>query len=248
MEDRIEQFATELRVADQGVAFTGAGVSTASGIPDFRSEDGIWQDHDPQQFHIRAFEQDPAEFWEGMLPVYEDAFDVDPEPNPAHEAIATLEKQGHISGVITQNADELHQSAGSEDVIELHGSMEEVVCQSCKNREPFSDARSRAESGELPPECGDCGGTFKPDGVLFGEELPKHALYEAHALAEKCDVFVVAGSSLTVQPAAGLPETAAKQDATLAIVNLEPTPLHDVADYTFREDVTSVLPKLAESV
>ncbi|MEF8812608.1 MAG: Sir2 family NAD-dependent protein deacetylase [Halovenus sp.] len=248
MDDRIERLATELRSAAWSVAFTGAGVSTASGIPDFRSEDGIWADHDPQQFHIRAFERDPGAFWERMLAVHEDAFGGDPEPNPAHRALATLERLGYLDAVVTQNADRLHQSAGSDEVIELHGTLKQAVCRSCTSREPFDAARSRAEAGELPPTCTDCGSPLKPDGVLFGEQLPEYPLYRASALSEKCDVFLAAGSSLTVEPAASLPETAVDHGATLAIVNLDPTPLDDVADVRFRSDVTTVLPRIAEAV
>jgi len=248
MDHRIERLAAELRNAAVGVAFTGAGVSTASGIPDFRSEDGIWADHDPQQFHIRAFEREPGAFWERMLAVHEEAFGGDPDPNPAHRALATLERLGHLDGVVTQNTDGLHQSAGSEDVIEVHGTLQQAVCRSCRYEEPFGRARSRAESGELPPTCDDCGDPLKPDGVLFGEQLPEDALYRASALAEQCDVFLVAGSSLTVDPAASLPETAVGHGATLAIVNLEPTPLDEVADFRFRSDVTTVLPQVAEAV
>jgi NAD-dependent deacetylase len=248
MDERIEELATALADAEKGVVFTGAGVSTASGIPDFRSEDGIWRDHDPQRFHIREFERNPTGFWETMLEVYEEAFAGDPEPNPAHQAIARLEGADYLSGVITQNADGLHQEAGSEDVMELHGNLQQVVCQSCQYREAFAEARSRAEAGECPPECPECGRPLKPDGILFGEQLPKHALYRAHALSERSDVFVVAGSSLTVEPAASLPETAVDHGATLAIVNFDQTPHDDRAEYTFRSDVTTVLPKLAEAV
>lgn len=247
MDDRIERLADEIRDAGRLVAFTGAGVSTASGIPDFRSEDGIWQTHDPERFHIREFERDPGGFWERMLAVYDEAFEGDPQPNPAHRALATLEAEGTLDAVITQNADRLHQRAGSEEVIELHGNLQRVICRSCGNREPLETARERAEAGELPPEC-ECGSPLKPDGILFGEGLPEHALYRAHALAERSDVFVVAGSSLTVEPAASLPETAADRGATLAVVNLDPTPLDDRADYVFEADVTTVLPELAGAV
>lgn len=248
MDERIERLAAEVSDATQGVGFTGAGVSTASGIPDFRSEGGIWEEYDPDVFNIYTFERDPEAFWRQMLEIYEAALPEDAEPNAAHRAFATLEERGHLEGIITQNADGLHQEAGSEEVIELHGNLEEVVCQSCKSRESMDDARERAEAGELPPECVECGGTLKPDGVLFGEQLPEYALFRAHALAEKCDVFIVAGSSLAVEPAASLPETAAKRGATLAIVNFDPTPHDDIADYVFYEDVTTVLPRLVEEV
>lgn len=247
MSDQITHLASEIRESTCTVGFTGAGVSTPSGIPDFRSEDGVWQEHDPTMFDIRTFEREPAEFWRAMLAVY-DAFPDDPDANPAHVALADLESRGHLEAVVTQNADGLHQEAGSDEVIELHGNLAEVVCRSCNRREPFDDATTRAEHGDLPPECDECGGVFKPDGVLFGEQLPENALFRAHALAERADVFLVAGSSLSVEPAASLPSTAANHDATLAIVNLEPTPHDDFADYLFHDDVATVLPQLAEAV
>jgi len=248
MDDQIAALAAEVAAAETGVAFTGAGVSTASGIPDFRSEGGIWEDHDPGMFDLSSFRRDPAGFWEEMLEVYDDAFPPNPEPNAAHEALATLESRGNLAGVVTQNADQLHQEAGSQEVIELHGNLRRVVCQSCKQREPFEDARARAVTAGPPPECLDCQGTLKPDAVLFGEQLPEYAVFQAHSLAEKADVFVVAGSSLQVEPAASLPKTAAEKGATLAIVNFDPTPHDEIADYVLNRDVTEVLPALVEAV
>jgi len=248
MDERIAGLAEEVESAETVVAFTGAGVSTASGIPDFRSEGGVWERHDPGMFNLSTFRRDPAGFWEETLALVDDAFPAEAAPNAAHEALAALESQGTLDAVVTQNADGLHQQAGSEEVIELHGTLRRVVCQSCKGREPFDDAAARARNATPPPECLDCGGTLKPDTVLFGEQLPEYALFRAHSLAEKADVFLVAGSSLTVEPAATLPETAAKNGATLAIVNFDPTPEDDTAGYVFRSDVTEVLPALADAV
>lgn len=245
MDDRIEQFAREIRTADQTVAFTGAGISTPSGIPDFRSDGGIWEQYDTRQFHIRSFDRDPAAFWERMLDLYEHSFGGDPAPNAAHSALATLEQRNLLDRVITQNADGLHQDAGSDDVLELHGNLQQMVCLSCRHREPMERARELG-ADDLPPECDRCGEPLKPDGVLFGEQLPRHALYESQALAEQSDVFIVAGSSLTVEPAASLPAAAADHGATLAIVNLDPTPLDEAASYTFHEDVTTVLPQIVD--
>lgn len=196
----------------------------------------------------RAFRADPAAFWEELLAIHDGAFAGDPEPNAAHRAFAGLERQGYLGAIVTQNADELHQDAGAGEVIELHGNTETVVRQSCRQREAIDDAIARAEDGELPPECGARGGVLEPDGVLFGEQLPEHALFRAHPLAEKSDVFLVAGSPLTVEPAASLPETAADRGATLAIVNLDPTPHDELADYVFRENVTTVLPRLVDAI
>lgn len=248
MENLIAELASEIPKAESGVAFTGAGISTPSGIPDFRSEGGIWDEHDTETFHIRTFRQRPATFWEAMHAVHEQAFGGNPEPNAAHQALADLERRGHLDAIVTQNADKLHQDAGAGEVIELHGNLEEAVCQSCSHRVTMDDAVASAKEGELPPTCEECEGVFKPDGVLFGEEVPEYPLFRSHSLAEKADVFIVAGSSLTVEPAAGLPQTAAKRGATLAIVNLDKTPHDDIADYVFRENVTAVLPRLADAV
>ena len=248
MDERIADLAAEVRAADRAVAFTGAGISTPSGIPDFRSEGGIWEEHDPQTFHVRTLRRDPAAFWAELCAVYDHAFGGEPKPNAAHRALAELEARGHLEAVVTQNADGLHQSAGAEAVVELHGNLAEAVCQSCRSRVPMADACARVDGGELPPVCERCGGVFETDGVLFGEALPEHALLRAQSLAETSDVYLVAGSSLTVEPAASLPRTAAKRGATLAIVNLDPTPGDDAADFVFHEDVTTVLPRLADAV
>jgi NAD-dependent deacetylase len=248
MDERIDELAGEFRAADTAVGFTGAGVSTQSGIPDFRSDDGIWAEHDPETFTIHRLRRDPEGFWAAMLDVHRTAFAGSWDPNPAHRAFADLETGGHIEAIVTQNADRLHQEAGATEVIEVHGNMAEACCLDCSARSEMDDAIDRAEDGELPPTCRSCGGVLKPAGVLFGEQLPEHALFRAHALAEHSDVFIVAGSSLSVEPAASLPETAADRGATLAIVNLEPTPHDDVADYVFREDVTKTLPALVNAL
>lgn len=140
-------------------------------------------------FDIRTFRRDPAAFWEEMLAVHDEAFAGEPEPNAAHRAFVDLERQGHLDAIVTQNADKLHQDAGAADVIELHGNLEEAVCQSCTQREAMADAITRSERGEVPPECRECGGVLRPDGVLFGEQLPEAALFRAQSLAERSDVF-----------------------------------------------------------
>jgi len=237
-------------VADAGtaVAMTGAGVSTASGIPDFRGEDGLWERYDPEEFHRRRFEADPAGFWRDRLGMVEELYGDGVEPNAAHEALAAMERAGALDALLTQNVDGLHGAAGSEEVVELHGNGSRVVCRSCGRRSGAEAARERARDGELPPRCGGCDGVLKPDVTLFGESLPEHAHYRAHALAQKADTFLVAGSSLSVEPAAGFAREAATRGATLVVVNLEPTPLSDRAEYDFRADVTELLPRLATAV
>ncbi len=237
-------------VADAGtaVAMTGAGVSTASGIPDFRGPDGLWERYDMEDFHLRRFDREPGEFWRDRLGMIEELYGEGVEPNAAHEALAGMERAGALNALLTQNVDGLHGEAGSEEVVELHGNGSRVVCRSCGRRAHAEQARERARNGELPPRCRECNGILKPDVTLFGEALPEHAHYRAHALAQNADTFLVAGSSLTVEPAAGFAREAANKGATLILVNLESTPLSDRAEYDFRADVTDLLPRLASAV
>ena len=249
MDERELEFAADaIRDADTVVALTGAGVSTASGIPDFRSDGGIWDRFDPGDFHISRFDADPEGFWTERVELVEEVYGDGVEPNPAHEALAELESSGQLDGLITQNIDGLHQQAGSDDPVEVHGNGQRVVCRSCNRRYDADGVYDRVADGEIPPSCDHCGGTLKPDVVLFGEELPEHALFRAQSLAEQADTFVVAGSSLTVQPAASFPQVAASNGATLVLVNLESTPLSDRAEYDFRADVTDALPALSTRV
>jgi NAD-dependent deacetylase len=242
---------TELRyaaeaIADAGtvVALTGAGVSTASGIPDFRSPGGIWDRFDPHDFHLSRFEADPDGFWRDRVEMVEAVYGPDVEPNAAHDALAGMERAGHLDALVTQNVDGLHGRAGSEDVIEIHGNGSRVVCRNCRERFEGDPVYERVrETGEAP-RCPACDDVLKPDVVLFGEALPEHALYRAHALAEGADAFLVAGSSLSVEPAGSLPETAADHGATILLVNLDPTSMAGRAEYDFRADVTDVLPRL----
>lgn len=246
----LAQLARDIAAAGRVTALTGAGISTESGVPDFRDEDGIWERHDPEQFHIQRFDASPGDFWADWIDLYDEVFAEDVAPNAGHEALAELVRAGYVDTVVTQNADGLHQAAGTpdDDVIELHGSTREVVCRGCHQRLDADPVRERARGGEIPPCCPDCDGVLKPGGVLFGEQLPEYAHLTAHASTEKSDAFLVVGSSLTVEPAATLPETAANHGATLAIINLEPTSLSDRADYTFRGEAGTVLPRLRDAV
>ncbi|GAB6877962.1 NAD-dependent protein deacetylase [Halorubrum gandharaense] len=247
LDGAVEALANEIREADRAVALTGAGLSAASGIPTFRGDDGIWGDaFDEEAFHVARFERDPAGFWADRLDLYDH---MEPDggaaPNAAHEALADLTNAGVLDGVITQNTDGLHRAAGTADVVELHGTNARVVCIRCGEEAPAGPVRKRARNGELPPTC-DCGGPFKPDVVLFGELLPQEAHRRAKSLAAASDVFLAAGSSLTVDPAASLPTH--RQGGTLAVVNLDRTRYAGNADYDLRVDVTEVLPALAERV
>ena len=247
--DDLAAVASEIGDAERAVVMTGAGLSTASGISDFRGEGGLWERYDPDDFHVASFERDPAGFWELWVEIDEEVFGRESvAPNAAHRALADLEAAGAVEAVLTQNVDGLHRAAGSESVIRLHGDHDRVECRGCGRRSAADDALECARDGELPPRCSACSGALKPASVLFGEPLPESALLRAHVHAEKSDVFLVAGSSLTVEPAASLPETAAERGATLVIVNEGPTAHDDLATYRFREDVTDVLPRLRDRV
>ncbi|WP_338728561.1 NAD-dependent deacylase [Haladaptatus sp. DJG-WS-42] len=247
MDEALSQAATAIQEADAVVALTGAGVSTASGIPDFRSEDGLWQKHDPQSFHFSRFHADPEGFWRDRLSMFEDIYaGGDIAPNDAHVALAALEAAGHLDTLITQNIDGLHREAGSEDLIELHGTGAAVACMDCGERADAAPTWEEVKAGNVPPRCALCDGIVKPAVVLFGESMPEVAMSRAHSLATSCDVFLVAGSSLSVEPAASLPRIAARNGATTIYVNLADTGFD--ADYTFDADVTDVLPRLVSAV
>ncbi|XVH31232.1 Sir2 family NAD-dependent protein deacetylase [Haloferacaceae archaeon DSL9] len=244
--DAVDAIAAELGRADRAVALTGAGLSTASGIPSFRGEDGIWgTEFDPESFHVSRFESDPEGFWADRLRLHERMFPDRVEPNAAHDALARLTNDGVLDAVITQNTDGLHAAAGTDAVIELHGNARRVVCHRCGDRAAAAESRERVRDGDNPPRCG-CGGIYKPDVVLFGELLDREGLRRAKRLAAASDVFIVAGSSLQVHPAASLP--AERRGATLVLVNFESTPFSANADYDLRADVTEVLPAIEASV
>ena len=248
--DRSEDLAAlarDLREADTAIALTGAGLSAASGIPTFRGEDGIWgEEFSEADFHVSRFERDPDGFWEDRIDLNEVLRPDGIEPNPAHEALAALENAGVLDAVVTQNTDGLHDAAGTGTVLELHGNAERVVCHGCGRTKPATEIHDRIRSGENPPTCSECAGIYKPDVVLFGELLPRDVLKRARRLAEAADVIVAAGSSLQVDPAASLPSY--QRDGVLAIVNYERTRYASRATYTFREDVTELLPTIASLV
>lgn len=252
--DHLDAVAADLRAADSAVALTGAGVSAPSGIPTFRGEGGIWETQfDATDFHVTRFESDPAGFWRDRLDLHEAMVPDEVAPNPAHEALADLEGAGHLDAVITQNTDGLHQRAGSERVLEVHGSNARVECRGCGSTMPAAPVRDRVEAavasdgdrGELPPTCEDCGGVLKPDVVLFGEQLPRVTFAEARHLAAESDLLLVAGSSLTVHPAASLADATR---GSLVVVNDEETPADGRAAHVLRGDVATVLPAIRDRV
>lgn len=234
-----------LKDSETAVAFTGAGVSTESGVPDFRSPGGIWDRFDPDLFTIQKLRSNPEETWEKFFQVGVEMMDEEIEPNPAHLSLAELEEMGILKSVITQNVDNLHQEAGNspEKVIELHGNLRKLECMECGSRSDFSE-----DIDELPPICNDCGSIMKPAAVLFGEQLPQDALLRSQSYSEESDAFLVIGSSLTVQPAASFPSKAAQTGAKLIIVNRDPTPLDDKAEIVLRGNAGEILPKIVKKI
>ncbi len=239
--------AAELIVDSKyAVALTGAGISTPSGIPDFRSPGtGLWERFDPMSVaSIFAFNLHPLAFYEWARPFGEALLKA--KPNPAHYALAELEEMKLLSAVITQNIDGLHQKAGSKRVLEVHGHIREATCLKCHKVVPLEEeALERfVKRGEVP-HC-QCGGILKPNVVLFGEELPRRVLLEAWGEAENCDLMLVAGSSLEVAPASEIPLVAKRYGARLIITNYQPTPLDAQAEVVIHGDVAEVLPRMVE--
>jgi NAD-dependent protein deacetylase/lipoamidase len=216
----VDELATLLRQRQPCVVLTGAGVSTESGIPDFRSAEGIWARYDPMEYaSIDAFRRDPEKVWE----FYALRLDVltRAEPNAGHLALAELERRGLVEAVVTQNIDGLHQRAGSSDVIEAHGSIRTATCLECGAEAPLERAT---------PRCPNCGAIMKPGVVMFGELLPVAELERATELARRAGLLLVVGSTLEVYPVAELPRETLSAGGTLAIVNRGPTPYDALAE------------------
>ena len=246
----IDKFVNLIVSSNSIVIFTGAGVSTESGISDFRSPGGIWERFDPAKFTYRNF-LSSAENRKQHWKFYQDGIlgDEDTLPNPAHYAIAGLWEMGKMDCVITQNVDKLHQKAGvpEEKVIELHGNMRWVKCLSCGKRTPMADVIERIEKqGIEDPHCEECQGILKPEGIFFGESLPKKAVKEATFHSQNCDFFIVIGSSLVVTPAAFMPSYAVQNGAKLVIINLMPTPLDQYATILIKEKAGEVMCRVME--
>lgn len=243
------EFAADLfRQSKHAVVLTGAGFSTPSGIPDFRSTGtGLWSKDQPMDVaSLTTFRTAPQRFFEWFRPLASQIFYA--QPNRAHTALADLEKAGRIDSIITQNIDTLHQKAGSQTVIEMHGTMKTLTCTQCYhqvNAELCINAF--VEKGEIP-HCPKCNQTLKPDVILFGEQLPQAAWVKAQQAARQCDLMLVAGSSLEVLPVAGLPMQALDRGAHLIIINNTETYLNMRADVVILEDLATIIPAIAEKV
>jgi NAD-dependent deacetylase len=236
-----ERVADLLRSAESAVVLTGAGISVPSGIPDFRSPGtGLWEKVDPMEVaHIDAWRRDPDRFWS----FYGQRFAslTDTRPNAAHVAVAELERRGLVRGVITQNIDRLHRMAGSERLVEIHGSIEWSVCLECGGRQSLERVVELLAETDGAPECAACVAPLKPDVVLFGELLPERALADAQALAMDADLMLCVGSSLEVYPVAGLPAMTHGAGGRLVIVTQGPTPYDHDAEIKLDGDVVEEL-------
>ncbi|HNQ24443.1 MAG TPA: NAD-dependent protein deacylase [Phycisphaerae bacterium] len=243
----IEQLAGWLSGAKAGVAFSGAGMSTESGIADFRSPGGIWSrfpmvDYDD---FLRSREA-RKEYWRMRLELYKEFGGA--RPNPGHLALAKLEELGHVKAVITQNIDGLHQDAGSTRVIELHGTARKMACLRCGKEWPPEWVLDLVRGGDEAPECDQCGGPIKARTILFGQPMPIREMEEAAELAQESDVFLALGSSLTVEPAASMPRLAKHAGALLVIINRTETALDDLADLIIRDSIGTTLTEVLRRV
>jgi NAD-dependent deacetylase len=247
----LAEIAGWLRDARSVVVLTGAGISTESGIPDFRGPDGVWTKNPKAEklSNLHHYMNDPevrVASWQARL--------VHPawtaEPNTGHHAVAELERKGRLDTLVTQNIDGLHQKAGSspDRVIEIHGTVREVMCMACGERAAMERALDRVRAGEADPPCRSCGGILKSATISFGQNLVGDDLRRAEKAARGCDLFLALGTTLTVYPVAALPGTALEAGARLVIANAEPTPYDPQADAVLRGKLGDVLPELVALV
>lgn len=245
MKTTIDAVAEWLSQAQRAVVFTGAGVSTESGIPDFRSPGGVWSRRKPILFD--EYLRDPEariEYWKQRAETHVEF--IRAEPNVAHRAFAAWEKSGRIRGLITQNIDGLHELAGSRNVLELHGTARQVGCLDCAARFDADVMLRQFEASQEVPNCPKCGGLTKHATISFGQSLSPAVLQTAIRWAREADLFLALGSSLVVTPAAELPALARSSGARLVIINREPTPLDGVADAMIRDGVGTVVIQLQQ--
>ena len=260
MEQAIQRAARDLVDSKYAIALTGAGISTESGIPDFRGPSGVWTLNPEAERRAyqgyQEFIQDPKGWWESMLtrPRENSLGDLEKAiPNPSHYTLAELEKMDIIKCIITQNVDALHEKAGTKNLLEYHGSVAKFRCLSCSSRfrrDEF-DLQKLLEENQLPPSCPNCGGIIKTDGVFFGEPIPSDVAERSLEEAWKCDLMLICGTSAVVYPFANLPRIAKQRGAaTIIEVNAEPTPLtlEKISDYLIQGKTGEILPRILEEV
>ena len=230
----IEHAVELLKNSRHAIAITGAGVSTESGIPDFRSSSGLWTRYDPMEYGtLSAFQKDPKKVW---VMLKELISLLDKSPNKGHKAMAWLEKKGILKGVITQNIDCLHQKAGSSNVVELHGAVDFFTCPACSDRYSIDWVLQN----DIPPCCHSCGNILKPDIIFFGEQLPENALNEAYEILHRADVLIVAGTSCQVMPVASFPSMVHARGGRIIEINLQPV-LTGFAEISINEKFSAVM-------
>ena len=248
MDDQITQIANKIKQGGNNIVFTGAGISTESGIPDYRSQGGIWDKFRPVYFDEFMSSRDAREeYWQRWKELYKGITRA--KPNTGHSAIARLYQMGLLEAVITQNVDGLHQESGLADkkIIELHGNTRRIRCMTCRKITSTQETHRRLESGDPAPECV-CGGYLKPDTISFGQAMPVVEVEKATTLSQTCDFFLVVGSTLLVQPAAHMPIYAKQNHAFLAIVNLSQTPCDEMCDVLIRDNAGAVLQEIVNAI
>ena len=248
---KLEQVAQWIKASKRIVVFSGAGLSTESGIPDFRSPGGVWDRYNPEDFYFQNFlssEASREKYWQMSTEMYEPIKKA--QPNLAHLAIAELEKLGKLDCVITQNIDGLHFKAGNseEKVIQLHGTAMYVSCLSCNKRYDRDEIQERLKKGLKVPYCNDCGGPLKPATISFGQSMPERETEEAYHRSSLSDLFIVIGSSLVVQPAASMPLVAKRTGAKLVIINRDPTPYDGMADIVIHGQAGPTMASILQKV
>ncbi len=236
-----------LRSAQSAVAFTGAGISTESGIPDFRSPGGVWSRFAPIYYEEFVSSRSArVQYWKQRMQMYREFADA--RPNDGHRALARLEELGRLTAIVTQNIDGLHQIAGSRKVIELHGTARIVACTQCRKEWQPEEIHARIETGDDAPTCDDCGAPLKSKTISFGQAMPEREMNQAAELARGADLFLAIGSSLVVEPAASIPRLAKKSGARLVILNKSPTPVDAFADLVVGAGIGETLRSVARLV
>ena len=246
--EQAKQIAERILAADSVVVFTGAGISTESGIPDYRSQGGLWDKFKPVYFdEFMSSRQARIRYWDLRLDMEKSLKHA--RPNKGHQAIARLENAGLLTAVITQNIDGLHQESGitPDRIIELHGNTRRVRCMSCLALTPFDRAMAMITAGDPAPHC-TCGGYLKPDTISFGQAMPQEALQKAARLSSGADVFIAVGSTLLVQPAAAMPDYARSSGAFTVVINLSATPFDPKSHMVIRQKAGAVLAAVADGV
>ena len=241
--DNYEKAARLIAEAKKGVAFTGAGISVESGIPTFRGPEGLWSRYDPKVLDLGYFHENPEECWRVIKEIFYDYMGEKARPNAAHFFVAELEKRGNIKGVITQNIDNLHQEAGSRNVVEFHGTAQKLLCTLCGKKSDFSVH----DLDTLPPKCKECGGLLKPDFIFFGEAIPPAAYAESPKLSENADLLLIIGTTGEIVPASMIPYES--KNATIIEINIENSKYTEwLTDIFLKEKATRAAERLAKLI